>query len=107
MIKVEFGYGVGRDRNRKPIRLYDLLVAQESIRKTAARLFGGYAIYLTEGGWTDPSGTLVEEQGRTLMIQMPSLNRLLINEMREAIGNELNQEEVIVTYHEVSEIQPP
>lgn len=64
--KIEIGFGAGTNKHGFPISDRFREEAILAIKHEAAKLFGGYTLVETEGGWTDPSGKLVEERGYTL-----------------------------------------
>lgn len=68
-LKIEFGFGVGEDKYRKPIASVTLDQALGIICELAAKRFGGYTLYDTVGGWVNPkTNNLIKEPGMTLMV---------------------------------------
>lgn len=99
-LQINFGFGVGRDKDGLGILPSDREVGLNFIRQRAAHLFGGYTLYETTGGWTNGAGRLVEEEGRTLMVLTTDEQYTLdqkIDQMAEAIKFYLNQDAVAVT----------
>jgi len=103
--KIEFGFGVGEDRDGNVISIERHESALGAIRREAATLFGGYTLTRTEGGWRNPQGRLVEEPGYTLSVltdypgdfpQWPMID------MAGHIKRELSQEAVYVVVHQCS-----
>jgi len=70
--KVEFGFGIGKDRNQRAIPGSEQVAALDFIAAEAARRFGAYTLTSTSGGWTNPAGLLVQEPGYTLMATVPA-----------------------------------
>lgn len=98
--KIEFGFGVGKDRNQKDLNAAVVACAMEAIRTEAARRFGAYTLTLTQGGWTNPNFVLVTEPGFTLSIlREGSAERdsWRDEDFAQFIGNLLDQEAVAVT----------
>lgn len=113
--KIEFGFGVGLDRNQSPIDGVQREDALHLITSECVRLFGGYTLTQTTGGWRNPAGVLVQEPGYTLMATVPNplanaekpyvpgatsayhLLTVHINMMAGYINGALNQEATAVT----------
>lgn len=114
--KIEFGFGVGKDRDQKTITPERVTCALEVIAEEAVRKFGAYTLTATEGGWVNPAGVLVVERGYTLMATVenpivapaglaPSTRanvahvalQLAIKNMAAIISGALRQEAVAVT----------
>lgn len=117
--KIEFGFGVGKDRDQKTITPERVTCALEVIAEEAVRKFGAYTLTATEGGWVNPAGVLVMERGYTLMAtvanphEVMSLSaasalsrntlreynalKLAIKNMAAIISGALRQEAVAVT----------
>lgn len=109
-LKIEFTFGIGRDRNQNHLTVEARRFGMGQIKKTAIKLFGGYTIIDTEGGWRNPDGVIVEETGKTLIIYTKEIQSLLlpdkIETMREEIKNALRQEAICIVQTLVnSEIQ--
>lgn len=104
-IRIEFGFGIQRDRDLMGISRDDANQALRDIQIEAARLFGAFTIQQTYGGWTNGAGRVVEEDGRTLFVIVPSPVGLLDEEVLhtkvEALANlikqSLNQEAVAIS----------
>lgn len=71
--KIEFGFGVGKDREQKDISLPAREIALQCIRDEAVRVFGAYTLTPVEGGWRNPAGVVVTEPGYTLSVILPSV----------------------------------
>src|SRR5688572_20166352 len=93
--KIEFGFGVGLDRNQNPISLLKMAAAVQAICTEAAKLFKAYTLTEVNGGWTNPAGVLVTERGYTLTVIMPSTQ--FTQAFAKFIGGALDQEAVAVT----------
>jgi len=94
--------GVKFDRHNQTIdheKLHDDILP--SIRHLLATEFGGYTEVITTGGWINPDGHLVEEEGRQFTIlvdvSMPQYRKQInIFQFRcECIGRMLNQHSIV------------
>ena len=99
--KIEFGFGVGEDRDGNAISIERRNTALAEIKRVAVEFFGGYTIVTTDGGWKNARGMLVEEQGRTLFVLIDESKGerhfFRADAMAEIIKGQLNQESVVVT----------
>jgi hypothetical protein len=93
--KIEFGFGVEKDRNQSFLTPDERSVALVKIRSEAAKLFGAYTLTPTTGGWTNPAGVLTEEAGYTLAVIIPVAQ--FTRSFAQFIAEALNQEAVAVT----------
>lgn len=104
--KIEFGFGVGEDRNGDIITLERKTDAMHEIKRVAVELFGGYTLVKTDGGWKNACGRLVTEPGYTLVILVESDTRYFdedpIKSMARVIKEQLFQEAVAVTVIEAN-----
>src|SRR5689334_21475876 len=66
--RVEIGFGIGNDRNGFPIKARTLQHNKTAIETRAVHEFGGYTWINTSGGWMNPKGVCVKEQGMTLLL---------------------------------------
>jgi hypothetical protein len=55
-MRVEFGFGVGFDRDNVPINAGVAARAVKQILVEASRMFGGCNLLRGQGAWIDPSG---------------------------------------------------
>lgn len=104
-LKIEFGFGVGFDKEHNSIQRDKSLAALTVIKREAAAIFTAYTLVQVYGGWTDPHGKLIEERGYTLSTVQahyaphdhsePYASQ--ITEMVETIKKALNQKCVAVT----------
>src|SRR5688572_27076956 len=69
--KIEFGFGVGFDRDQRKLTYEDIQIALANIRKEAITVYGVYTLTGTTGGWRNSAGILVEEPGYTLSAVVP------------------------------------
>jgi hypothetical protein len=97
MNKIEFGFGVGKNKNNEVITDLDRESALAVIRKEAAAVFGGYTLFSPTGGWRNPAGVLVEEPGYTLMVLVSDANNFTIDCFAAYIRGAFQQEAVVVT----------
>lgn len=99
--KIEFGFGIGEDKNRKPIPLGKREAALNQITMKAASRFGGYTVYRTYGGWINGLSDLVEEPGITLLTHVEGKTKQAIaqrvTDFAAVIREILNQETVCVS----------
>jgi hypothetical protein len=100
--KIEFGFGVGEDRNGNLIRAVQRVGALGNIRRAACDLFRGYTLYKTVGGWINEDGRIVEEPGCTLTVYSETLGVFRVDEMVNIIKSELRQHSVAVIVTEVT-----
>lgn len=98
-VKLEFGFGVGKDRLQLPISPAALATGLKQIKDQAVYLWGGYTLLQTEGGWKNEAGELVKEPGFTLVILVTDLYNLDLtcDRMITSIKNTLRQEAVAFT----------
>jgi len=94
----QIGVGVQFDRFNQPIDaedLHDNLLP--SIRRMLASEFGGYTEKQTSGGWINPDGHLVEEEGRTFSVlyDPTKVSRNLLAFRADCVGQILNQHSVV------------
>ena len=70
MAKREYriGLGIGEDRHGNPLGRDVVNGKVAYIEHEAARLFGGYSITESRGGWINDDGRLVREPGLTISI---------------------------------------
>lgn len=102
--KIEFGFGAGEDSVGRLLLQSEVEIGLQKIRQRAVEWFGGYTLTKTQGGWRNPAGWLVEEQGYTLSILVdPSTvllkdfgYRLEITYMVSVIKQALRQQAVVV-----------
>lgn len=99
--KIEFGFGVGEDKNGFSLNSSRVVAGLGNIRKEAARLFGGYTLRSVTGGWVNPEGRLVEEPGYTLQVFDDGSTNGNRAAMVGVIKEQLNQAAVAVTITEV------
>lgn len=66
MNRVEIGVGVERDRDGVTVNYLQSKI--ENVRWRASKEFGGVAIIICDGGWIDPNGEFVGEQGIIIRI---------------------------------------
>jgi hypothetical protein len=102
-LKVEFMFGVERDRDGLYIGHDERQSAIRAIRNEAISLFDGYTLTPSCGGWRSPSGKIVTEDGYIMTIIMPVFNPAHedqwngdIENLRESIKKMLHQESVVV-----------
>lgn len=93
--KIEFGFGVGKDRNQNFISPAMREAALQTIQAEAARRFGAYTLTKVAGGWKNPAGVLVTEEGYTLTIIIPQTSPT--HSFARFIGAVLEQEAVAIT----------
>lgn len=67
-MKHEIYFGVDLDCDGDRIDYFEKAEALGMIKASALRKFSGYTMIATEGGWTDPTGKVVEEFGRLLVV---------------------------------------
>lgn len=108
--KIEFGFGVGKDKNQRTLSYEDVQIALANIRAEAARVYGAYTLTGTTGGWRNGAGVLVTEGGYSLSIVVPVVRDVIGVGPRELvppsladkcfaayIAGALNQEAVAIT----------
>lgn len=90
--KIEFGFGVGKDRNQNPISDQMRTAAMDVIKAEAAKRFGAFTLTITDGGWTNPAGLLITEPGYTLSVMIRPLdNAFVAMQEAERIGQSFAQ----------------
>ncbi len=109
--KIEFGFGVGLDRNHKRLSAVEVNRGLKTVRYEATRLFDGFTEYQTVGGWIAPDGTNFREKGRTIVVLLPLEGGITEAEVRlqaesvlklaNCIKSSLHQRAVYVTRTEV------
>lgn len=95
MHKITIIAGISLDRDNKPI--HATLTKLQNIRRRMAKDFGGYTETISEGGWINPLGELVEEIGRTWTIYAEGdfvYNKA--HKLAEFVSFELNQDSVVL-----------
>jgi hypothetical protein len=102
--KVDFIFGVGRDRHNNPIKLHDLLVAIESVGRKAATLFDRFLIAESSSSKME-CGEQVRQPAYTITVYVKSYFGALgqVKQLRETIMAELSIENVSVISTEVEE----
>lgn len=100
-LRIEFDFGIGRDKDGLMIPAIAFIPALARIKKKAVELYGGYTIYTTQGGWVN-NGALIEEDGRTLLIYTTEGVDHKVHEMANFIKEVLDQEAVYVSYQPVT-----
>lgn len=70
-LKFTLAFGLGNDRDGKPINALRKELALEVIRNQALRLLGGYQILFAEGGWRSDSGYDFQETCLILTTTQP------------------------------------
>lgn len=103
-IKIEFGFGVGKDRHQKFLTPREVRLGLRLIIEKAASLWGAYTLQPVSGGWTNPAGLLIEEPGYVLTITTKPLQTSHSNTraLIDVIKDSLRQEAVAVTQTPVS-----
>lgn len=96
-VKLEFGFGIGLDRDGNRIAPEDAAAKLEVIQGFALARFGGFTLVKTEGGWRSPIGHDYVEEGRTLIVYSSEPNCEDILAMASHIKNQLNQEAVFLS----------
>lgn len=96
-IKLEFGFGIGKDRNQNSLSQTDVIDGLNDIKRYASAVWKGYTLIATHGGWTNTLNTLVEEPGYTLMVLASSPSRISILSTITTIKQALRQEAVCLT----------
>lgn len=106
-MRVEFGFGVGFDRNNEPLTHEFVRLATKQILVEACTAFGGCNMVAGQGAWTDENGTLVLEESRILVVDIVAPGRIggeydasddaKIRKLAEYIRSSLNQAAVHVT----------
>jgi hypothetical protein len=104
-MRYEFGFGVGFDRDNRPIPAEFARKACKSILVKACELFGGCNLLNGQGAWVDGDGTLVLEESRVLVVdstaggrgsEFGSVDAAKVAELSEFIRSALNQAAVHV-----------
>lgn len=75
-MRVEFGFGIGFDRNNNPLPERQVATALRQILITASKLFGGCNLLPGQGAWVDATGNLVLEESRVLVVDIVAGNRI-------------------------------
>lgn len=103
-MRIEFGFGVGFDRDNQPLDPEFVRLACKSILVRACQVFGGCNLLKGQGAWIDGTGTLVLEESRVLVVDISGkgteqgrFGQLKTAEMAEFIRAALNQAAVHVT----------
>lgn len=100
--RIDFGFGVELDCNKRPISPGDALTALGQIGLAANSLFGGYTLVETVGSWVNPEGFTFSERGRTLTVYTDYRGTFAALGMAERIKRELNQEAVFISVAQVN-----
>ena len=100
--KVDFIFGVGRDRHNNPIKLHDLLVAIESVSRKAATLFDRFLISESSLSKLE-CGEQIRQPAYIITVYVNSYFGALgqVKQLRETIIAELSIENVSVIATEV------
>lgn len=106
-MRVEFGFGIGFDRDNRPLDVMFVRAACKSILVKACQLFGGCNMLPGQGAWIDPDGNLVMEESRVLIVDIVRPGRFgsesgaddnaKIDEMAHFVRRALNQAAVHVS----------
>lgn len=94
--QIQFFFGAGEDKDGNTITVTQQLSALADIKREAIRLFGGYTLLKTEGGWHDNFGRLVEEPGYVVVTFRDVLLGHLNDEFARIIKTALDQQSVLV-----------
>lgn len=105
MIKIEFGMGIGLDRDGVAIPADRKRLGIAQIRDGAVRLFGGCTLSQTTGDWEDPAtGERYCEEGIVLFVLTNPTEFGIegrVSQLAETIKRSLNQKCVYVTRYPV------
>ena len=71
-----------------------LAFAHKSLKLELARTFGGFTAYETAGGWVNPEGELIEEDGTTYQVAFPLEQMGLIVSLAHQAGRMAHQQAV-------------
>lgn len=96
-IRAEIVFGIGSDKNGKPISALKALAAIGKIENLACDIFGGFTWTTTQGGWRDAFKNIVIEEGRKITIDTLSTKRHEVSKLAEFIRDELRQSCVTLT----------
>lgn len=102
-LRIEFTFGAEIDLNGRLILRDECSAATKAILREAGRIFGFYTVLQSRGGWTNPAGMMVAEDGMTLFVILSCEEDLeeqydaQVTELASAIKSELRQETVAIT----------
>lgn len=88
------GFGIGEDRHGRVIPAHTRVASIAAIEQAAAAAFGGFTIRPVRGGWVNPAGHLVTEQGEELTLLTDDGPG--VEAFAQIVGRELNQHSVVV-----------
>lgn len=98
LTKYDIGFGVGSNCDGEPMTPREVTAGLASIRREACELFGGYTLTPTTGGWVNPVGVLVEENGYTLTILVKcGVSARDVASFARRLGRRLYQHSVVLT----------
>lgn len=89
------GFGIQFDRDGKALDAFETAATIQYIIDRASREFGGCFLTGGRGGWIDPNGSLVLEDGAQLHI-VTDRDRGSVVDLAQAIKTHLNQASVIL-----------
>ena len=94
-----FIVGTGENRHGDLISEKDKRIALDKIRAMLASEFGGYTESATLGGWMNPQGKLVTEQGRKFEVYTYKTENAL--DCANTMARLLNQHSVVLSKSDV------
>lgn len=106
-MQLQFGFGVGFDRDNQPINAGFAAKALKQILMEASRMYGGCNLVRGQGAWVDSQGTLILEDSCTLTVNVIQPGRFgsesgvedraKADQLASFIRAELNQTAVYIT----------
>ena len=98
MVRVEFTFGIGLDRDGNPIARHAANIAIGAILADASKLFGGGTLVLGQGFWRDPAtGVVAREDTATIHTDLPVPEEIATARLVDSIKRHLNQAAVRVS----------